>query len=151
MGDCLCAGIAAFQAPDNHKRPSHSNGGAQPSPAKYPPPAPPPNRADDESVSNMADMDGMPEGEDFGAAAAPKKRTAPAAAAGQSDVNVVQESEKVLEKLKLLDYEREFCIARNFKPLARTFFALSSSNPNEQFFYFTSLVSWLLGLQGRDF
>ena len=35
-------------------------------------------------------------------------------------------------------------------PRFRTFFALPSSNPNEQFYYFTSLVSWLLTLLGQS-
>jgi len=98
----------------------------------------------------MADMEGMAD-EDFGggAAAAPKKRSAPAAAG--SDVNVILECETVVERLKLLNYETEFCHTQNFKPLTRTFFAMPSSNPNEQFYYFTSLVSWLLSFVGRNF
>ena len=50
-----------------------------------------------------------------------------------------------------MNYESQFCQTRNFKPLTRTFFAMPSSNPNEQFYYFTSLVSWLLSFLGRDF
>ncbi|GBG73951.1 hypothetical protein CBR_g17666 [Chara braunii] len=59
--------------------------------------------------------------------------------------------EFVVEKLKLLNYEKDFC--RRRKPpwplLHRFYFAMPSGNPNEQFFYFSSLVSWLLGLAGR--
>jgi len=95
-------------------------------------------------------MEGMVNaGEDYGSAA-PKKRSAPSAAGG-SDVNVILECEKVVERLKLLNYEQEFCTARNFKPCTRTFFAMASSNPNEQFYYFTSLVSWLLSYLGKNF
>jgi len=96
--------------------------------------------------SKMGDVDEM--ADPGGESAAPKKRTAPASV---SEVNVILECEKVLERLKLLNYESEFCAARNFKPLTRTFFAMPSSNPNEQFYYFTSLVSWLLQFVGRNF
>jgi estrogen-related receptor beta like 1 len=53
--------------------------------------------------------------------------------------------DEILERLKMLDYEMQF---HSFKPLTHTYFAMASSNPNEQFFYFMSLCSWLLGLLG---
>eukprot|EP00798_Chlamydomonas_sp_ICE-L_P025829 gene25829-11505_t len=73
--------------------------------------------------------------------------------------------ELLVDKLMLLDYVRDFCkrkknqkkpLNRQFfattknqkKPLNRQFFATSSSD--NQFFYFTSLVSWLLGLAGVE-
>jgi len=63
--------------------------------------------------------------------------------------------ESLLEKLKLLGYEAGFCRRKRpfFPPLTRTYFAFPpvSNNSNEQFFYFTSLTSWLLGLVGRNF
>ena len=55
--------------------------------------------------------------------------------------------EEILEKLKMLDYEDHF---KSFRPLTHTYFAMPSSNPNEQFYYFTSLVEWLLSLLGQE-
>lgn len=58
----------------------------------------------------------------------------------------------LVDRLKMLNYEVDFCQnygKGNFKPLTRTYFALPSDNPNAQFFYFTSLASWLMGLCGR--
>ena len=55
--------------------------------------------------------------------------------------------EEILEKLKMLDYEEHF---KSFRPLTHTYFAMPSANPNEQFYYFTSLVSWLLSLLGQE-
>lgn len=52
--------------------------------------------------------------------------------------------EDIIDKLKILDYELHFCQGKSFKPLTRTFFSRPAANPNEQFFYFTSLVSWLM-------
>ncbi|GAQ80546.1 intraflagellar transport protein 57 [Klebsormidium nitens] len=61
--------------------------------------------------------------------------------------------EFIVEKLKLLNYEKEFCKRRRppWPPLARTYFAYPSNNANEQLFYFTSLVTFLLSLSGRRF
>jgi len=63
--------------------------------------------------------------------------------------------ELIVEKLKLLDYEKGFCAQRRppWPPLTRTYFALPpvSNNQNEQFHYFTSLVAYLLKLAGRSF
>eukprot|EP00743_Colponemidia_sp_Colp-15_P001821 GILK01001986.1.p1 GENE.GILK01001986.1~~GILK01001986.1.p1 ORF type:complete len:443 (-),score=105.37 GILK01001986.1:107-1261(-) len=59
--------------------------------------------------------------------------------------------EDVVEKLRLLDYETRFCGSKGgFKPLARTYFAMPSNNPNEQFTYFISLVAWLMGVNGQN-
>lgn len=62
--------------------------------------------------------------------------------------------EMLVDRLKLLDYERDFCKRKKpfRKPLNRFYFALplSSGNQGEQFFYFTSLCSWLLGLAGVE-
>ena len=55
--------------------------------------------------------------------------------------------EEILEKLKMLDYEDHF---KSFRPLTHTYFAMASANPNEQFYYFTSLVEWLLSLLGQS-
>ena len=45
-----------------------------------------------------------------------------------------------------------FCMMqfKSFRPLTHTYFAMASANPNEQFYYFTSLVSWLLSLLGQE-
>lgn len=53
--------------------------------------------------------------------------------------------DEILERLKMLDYEMQF---QSFKPLTHTYFAMASPNPNEQFFYFMSLCSWVMGLLG---
>eukprot|EP00026_Physarum_polycephalum_P009077 Phypoly_transcript_09188.p1 GENE.Phypoly_transcript_09188~~Phypoly_transcript_09188.p1 ORF type:complete len:213 (+),score=43.89 Phypoly_transcript_09188:31-639(+) len=37
------------------------------------------------------------------------------------------------------------------KPIPRTYFALPASNPNEQFYYFTLLIAWLMRLCGHHF
>lgn len=58
--------------------------------------------------------------------------------------------EDLLDKLKLLDYERHFCKAQNMKPLSRHYFA-APSHPADQFYAFTSLTAWLLSLLGRHF
>lgn len=61
----------------------------------------------------------------------------------------------LIDKLRLLNYEADFCptVKPPFKPLSRFYFAGPSSidNPNTQFFYFTSLCSWLMGLCGHSF
>ena len=58
--------------------------------------------------------------------------------------------EDLLDKLKILDYERHFCRAQNMKPLSRHYFAMASS-PAEQFYSFTSLTAWLLSMLDRPF
>ena len=55
--------------------------------------------------------------------------------------------EEILEKLKMLDYEDHFS---SFRPLTHTYFAMPSANPSEQFYYFASLVSWLMSLLGHS-
>jgi estrogen-related receptor beta like 1 len=51
--------------------------------------------------------------------------------------------ENVLEKMKVLDYEVEFCQEKHVAPFARTAFALPAKNPSVQFGNFLDLVSWL--------
>ncbi|VDP85982.1 unnamed protein product [Echinostoma caproni] len=48
------------------------------------------------------------------------------------------------EKLKLLNYERDFCKVRHRKPVPRHYFAIPT-NPGEQFHNFTTLAAWLIG------
>ncbi|XP_043199829.1 intraflagellar transport protein 57 homolog [Amphibalanus amphitrite] len=52
------------------------------------------------------------------------------------------------DKLKLLDYERDFCKPLKMKPLSRHYFVYSF-NVGEQFYLFTSLAAWLLRRAGR--
>eukprot|EP00759_Apiculatamorpha_spiralis_P033732 PhF_6_TR34988/c0_g1_i1/m.50836 len=46
--------------------------------------------------------------------------------------------EDLIERLKLLNYEQDFCQnfgkGSQFKPLTKTYFTLPSDNPNAQFF-----------------
>lgn len=56
------------------------------------------------------------------------------------------EMEEILERMKMLNYERE--MPGSFKPLTHTYFAVASGNPAEQFYYFTSTCAWLMSLQG---
>ena len=70
--------------------------------------------------------------------------------------NADQAMDELVEKLKLLSYERDFCRRKKpyWTPLTRSYFTSppppgARYNSNEQFFYFTSLVAWLLHLGGR--
>jgi len=65
----------------------------------------------------------------------------------QSDEDLTAISEEIIEKLKLLNYEKEFLSHKGHKPLSKPYFAVQL-NPNEQFTYFTTLVKWLLSLNG---
>eukprot|EP01061_Rhynchopus_euleeides_P006896 TRINITY_DN15889_c0_g1_i1.p1 TRINITY_DN15889_c0_g1~~TRINITY_DN15889_c0_g1_i1.p1 ORF type:complete len:442 (+),score=191.71 TRINITY_DN15889_c0_g1_i1:176-1327(+) len=62
--------------------------------------------------------------------------------------------EDILEKMKVLNYQVDFCQAwptakgHNFRSLTRTYFCVPASNLNEQYFYFASLVAWLVTLCG---
>jgi estrogen-related receptor beta like 1 len=57
--------------------------------------------------------------------------------------------EDIIEYLKLINYEGEFCAERGLKPLSKCYFAVKI-NPSEQFMYFVTLVSWLLTLCGQS-
>ncbi|KAI9352280.1 intra-flagellar transport protein 57 [Zopfochytrium polystomum] len=59
--------------------------------------------------------------------------------------------DEVLDKLKVLRYQRDFCREGGFQSLNKYYFLLPAPNPNEQFFYFTSLCSWLLLKIGVQF
>uniref|UniRef100_A0A7S3G348 Intraflagellar transport protein 57 n=1 Tax=Palpitomonas bilix TaxID=652834 RepID=A0A7S3G348_9EUKA len=59
--------------------------------------------------------------------------------------------EMVLDKLKLLDYEKELVNELKFRPLAKTSFAVPGQNINEQFFYFVSLIAFLFRKIGEDY
>ncbi|CAG5136773.1 unnamed protein product [Candidula unifasciata] len=58
--------------------------------------------------------------------------------------------EELLDKLRLLDYDRDFARKMNLKPINRHYFAVQT-NPGEQFYMFTSLAAWLLRKSGRHF
>ncbi|GIL87660.1 hypothetical protein Vretimale_14667, partial [Volvox reticuliferus] len=102
--------------------------------------------------------DGGNDGEDAPAPAPP-----PAAAAEKKGPVAVGRSleiqstpdvcmEMLTDKLKLLNYEAEFCRKKKpyRKPLSQLYFAVAVANSSEQFFYFTSLAAWLLSLAGVD-
>ena len=59
----------------------------------------------------------------------------------------------IIDKLKLLNYEFEFCPTGKppFKLLNRSYFVAASTTDNAvvQFFYFSSLVSWLMSTSGH--
>jgi len=61
--------------------------------------------------------------------------------------------ELIVDKLKLLNYERQFCQSRSppWPRLHKFYFAFPSINRNEQFFYFSTMVAWLFGLLGCEF
>ncbi|KAJ3153645.1 Intraflagellar transport protein 57 [Geranomyces michiganensis] len=50
----------------------------------------------------------------------------------------------ILDKLKVLNYQRDFCKPMNIKPFHRFYFTVPAANPNEQFYHFTSLFAWLI-------
>lgn len=58
--------------------------------------------------------------------------------------------EELLDKFRLLDYDRDFSRKMNLKPINRHYFAIQT-NPGEQFYMFTSLAAWLLRKAGRHF
>ncbi|XP_005103543.1 intraflagellar transport protein 57 homolog [Aplysia californica] len=58
--------------------------------------------------------------------------------------------EELLDKLRLLDYDKDFSRKMNLKPINRHYFAIQT-NPGEQFYMFTSLAAWLLRKAGRQF
>jgi len=58
--------------------------------------------------------------------------------------------EELLDKFRLLDYDKDFSRKMNLKPINRHYFAIQT-NPGEQFYMFTSLAAWLLRKAGRHF
>lgn len=57
--------------------------------------------------------------------------------------------EDLCEKLKLLDYEEEFCQPLSMNPLSRHYF-VAPTNAGEQFYLFTCVCAWLVRVCGRD-
>lgn len=58
--------------------------------------------------------------------------------------------EDLLDKLKLINYDKEFVKDLRIKAVNRHYFA-QQTNPGEQFFMFTSLSAWLIRKTGRPF
>lgn len=59
------------------------------------------------------------------------------------------QSDDLLEKLKLLNYEKTLLIDLKMKPLSRFYF-VKSINPGEQFFMFTLICWWLCQKMGKN-
>ncbi|XP_065668359.1 intraflagellar transport protein 57 homolog [Hydra vulgaris] len=69
---------------------------------------------------------------------------------GLSYMNNFVMMEDFIEKLKLIEYEKEFCQQWGFKQFSRHYFAIPT-NPGEQFHKFTNIVAWLLNKCGISF
>lgn len=59
------------------------------------------------------------------------------------------QSDDLLEKLKMLNYEKHLLREYKLKPLSRFYF-VKATNPGEQFFMFTLICWWLCGKLGKD-
>ena len=85
----------------------------------------------------------------------PGPRKLEEAGAGGSEQAAFLMMEEILEKLKMLRYERDFLTSRRppWPPCTRTHFAVPTpgQNTNELFHHFTSLCAHLLTLCGRRF
>ncbi|KAI8908102.1 intra-flagellar transport protein 57 [Powellomyces hirtus] len=57
----------------------------------------------------------------------------------------------ILDKLKVLNYQKEFCKPMNLKPFHRFYFCIPAANLNEQFYHFTSLFAWLIKMNEGSF
>ena len=58
--------------------------------------------------------------------------------------------ESAHDKLKLLNYDNDFCSKRGYKSFSKHYFAVAD-NANEQLFVFGGLMSWLLSIVGHRF
>lgn len=87
-----------------------------------------------------------------GAQQQPQQTGTPAQVLGGAPVVDDGTMEDLSDKLKVLNYEIEFCpiITPPFKPLTKTYFQVAQENANYQFYYFTSLVSWLMTTAGHN-
>lgn len=61
---------------------------------------------------------------------------------------IVVKMEKIMDRLKLMNYEEKFCKKFKFPPFPRHYFAMST-NPGEQFFSFSNLAVWFLTKIGK--
>lgn len=59
------------------------------------------------------------------------------------------QSDDLLEKLKLLNYEKNLLSELKMKPLSRFYF-VKSTNPGEQFYMFTIICWWLCQKLGKN-
>ena len=69
-------------------------------------------------------------------------------------VNPLELMETIVEKLKLLNYEKYFCEQKSRKPFSRTHFAITPVPPENSstlLASFLKLVAWLMEVCGRDF
>eukprot|EP00899_Mesostigma_viride_P016161 jgi/Mesvir1/24546/Mv21884-RA.1 len=130
---------------DGAEPPKRSTRSSRPKPRE--PPAEPGER--DPGMDGEEEPQRMGEGDDAGAG----RRAVAVGRSLESETAVELVMENIVEKLKLLDYEKEFCRKKKpaWAPLNHTYFLYPSQNPNEQFFYFTSLMAWLLNMSGRKF
>jgi len=97
----------------------------------------------------------MSDNENGGSARAPDDAPPPAAppvekSKAPEQVNILTVMEDISDKLKILNYETEFCKQKSLKPLSRQYFAIPGK-ASEQFPYFSALGAWLLTLNGASF
>lgn len=64
--------------------------------------------------------------------------------------HALYQMDELMEKLKLLHYERHLLSDMKMKPLTRFYF-VRATNAGEQFFMFTSICAWLIRKTGREF
>mmetsp|Transcript_35464 Transcript_35464/g.56724 ORF Transcript_35464/g.56724 Transcript_35464/m.56724 type:complete len:444 (+) Transcript_35464:327-1658(+) len=68
-----------------------------------------------------------------------------------SNGGVLLLAENVLEKLKLVEYDVEYCQRKNINPFPKTYFASPAANASSQWSSFIGLVSWLMKEIGHEF
>ena len=58
--------------------------------------------------------------------------------------------EDILEKLKLLDYEKNFCEPLEWYPVNKIYFAMDQNEKStEKFWYFIELSYWIMSLSKK--
>ncbi|CEM20327.1 unnamed protein product [Vitrella brassicaformis CCMP3155] len=106
--------------------------------------------------------EGGGEGEDTGSPTATtttggerERRSGPAGGGGSAaggvslEADVLAVNEEILEMLKLLDYETQFC-NKELSPITASYFSFPAPNVALQLTYFHSLVYWLLQQLGKQ-
>ncbi|KAK2954683.1 putative Intraflagellar transport protein 57 like protein [Blattamonas nauphoetae] len=78
----------------------------------------------------------------------PKKRNITASA---DDTSPFVLSSTIVQKLMVLDYERNFLRKRKFLPFSVYYFAVPARNPQEQFYQMSSLFEWLSDKAGWSY
>ena len=66
-----------------------------------------------------------------------------------SQSETTHQYDDILEKLKILNYERQLLADLKMKPLSKYYFA-KSVNPGEQFYMFTLICWWLCRMLGME-